>query len=188
MGFTKTRSGPTLPEYANGIRGVRAKLVSITSRVARAEREAVKTYTPVGSEEGSGLLLKGMLEQDYVAGEHANIAPVNRSEWRTDQQAPEGTIREFAQGFSALLSHRPAPGHPMGKMSWHALSPEQKQLLRHWRLGGRSSMGGPYPPPVYFGAINEGKVPGVTANIGFADQIVNELNFRVRDIISEVLG
>lgn len=187
MGFTRTRAGgsggahgsPTLAEYATGIHGVAWKIREIVKDVADAEVDIVQRLTP----RDTGLLAFYMAIQERTPSKAA-IAPVGDPSWHSNDPAPEHTIRDFVDWAKSIYDRK-----ELGNASapWKSLSPAMKAVLRERRMGGE--FGGPYPPPVYFGAVDQGLAPQVAhPHQGFSQEITRKLGDKVRQIIRGVVG
>ena len=156
---------------------------SITRRVGEVEHASVDMFTPV--EMG---LLHERLSQDRITSTEASIGPLEGL--RLNDPAPRGTIAAFLRWYSQFkgakrkYTRRSTPFK--AEYAWVDLPQELKALLYLQRRAGNQEMGGPYPPPVYFGAVEKGIVPGISnANREFAEKLRRQIAERIPLVIEQ---
>jgi len=176
MGFTRTTFGPDLREIAGNLRN---KEKIMLEKVEYAGKQAVSKHTP----HSSGLMSR-WLRHTNLRAHFVNIGPYGTT--RHDQPAPAGTIKAFKEYY--LRTYGKKIGGRPGKNAWWGLTMEQKRILRSLRLQGNSQVGGKYPPPLYFGAVSSGKVPGASnENANFERDIQDEIRDRIPAITARVM-
>jgi hypothetical protein len=88
-----------------------------------------------------------------------------------EKVAGAGHIKSFVEWYSKRFGERPA--YKGAKTAWWGLNDEQRKILHDAR--NRGLFGGPNFPPKYYGAIESGKVPGTSRNVGFMRRIRSQV-------------
>jgi hypothetical protein len=88
-----------------------------------------------------------------------------------EKVAGAGHIKNFVKWYTERFGERPA--YKGAKTAWWGLNEEQRTLLHNAR--NRGLFGGPNFPPKYYGAIEAGKVPGTSKNVGFMRRIRSQV-------------
>lgn len=158
------------------------RLEQIRSPMDNAAIEIAKSLYEAAPVE-SGLLRQKLLvkragveDADYSIG----VAPISELGDPETSVKGRGFIAQFIKDYPEYSGHRPSNK----KMAWWALSPKGKRVIDTLRDAGM--YGGVANTPIYWGAIVQGKVPGVPQN-NFVFKAMSTNRARIRRIIKDWL-
>lgn len=159
-----------VPSFRAEIAALQPQAVSWVTRMVAVSVSAIDAGTPVDHGHLKAWLVQTSGVQNYGMRVTGSVGPTENL-GIDEQVAGAGHIKSFVEWYTQTNGRKPSGKG--GKMAWWGLTAEQKDMLYRLRLGG--AHGGPIPPPKYYGAIEEGKVPGTSKNVGFMRRIRSQV-------------
>ena len=157
------------PSFTKEIAALQTQATSWVTRMVNVSVSAVDAGTPVDHGHLKRWLVQTSGVQSYGARVVGSVGP---TEGLSIDESGSGKnyIGEFVSWYIKANGRRPEGRG--GKLAWKGLSAEQKDALYNFRVNGTY---GTVNPPKYYGAIEEGKVPGTLKNVGFMRRIRSQV-------------
>jgi len=153
------------PSFKAEIAGLQPQAVAWVEHMLAVSVSAVDAGTPLDHGHLKRWLVQTSGVRSYGARVVGGVGPKDGLDI-DESGSGKNYIGQFVDWYVKTNGKRPSG--QAGKLAWRGLSPGQKEALYQFRVGG---LYGTVNPPKYYGAIEEGKVPGTAKNVGFMRRI-----------------